>query len=125
MKPRIGRRIGYTHVDGNTPIPDEKTMFQLGFTKNAGTWTYCRPVGPLPYETTFNIEIDSETGEYGELTLDEQFGQPYFYNGMADSIRCQYVQDIDRTVDRFHRNGLTGITVNHDLYGYHREAAHA
>ncbi|PWG65671.1 hypothetical protein [Bifidobacterium callitrichidarum] len=121
----IGKRIGFTHVDGTTTIPDEKTMHNLGFRATNGIWYYSRPVGPLQYNTSFNIEIDPETGEYGELTLDEDFGQPYYYNGMQDEIRNQYVQDIDRTVERFHRNGLTGINVDHSMYGYHREVAHA
>ena len=116
------KRLGFTRVQGTTPIPSEAVMLQQGFRKTFGLWAYCKPVGIPSYDVTLNFEINPETGEWGELVLDEAFGQPYYY-GLQPSLRDQFIADIDRQVRILQTSGLTGLTVNHHDYGVQEDAA--
>lgn len=115
-----GARLGFTHVDGRTPIPDENVFLELGFRKTGGLWFYYCGIGPSPHNVSFNLEIDPDTGAWGELVLDDDFGQPYYYNCQRPETRNQYITEIDHIVERFNRHGLT-VSVNHNLYGTPRK----
>lgn len=106
--------------DGNTPILEDAAMRALGFTDHRPDhWYLCKRVGS--YET-LNITIDKATGDYDELVMDENFGQPAYYGNMVEPYRSQYRDAVDEHLETLNAAGLT-VTVDHRLYGKWEESA--
>lgn len=99
-------------IDGNTPLLDDATMREIGFTDHReGVWYFCRRVGP---DVTVNFTIDKATGDYSELVMDENFGQPFYY---GRTHLCEQVKtSVEEWVAYLNSKGLT-VDVNHSLYG--------
>jgi hypothetical protein len=103
--------------DGNTPLLPDPDMRALGFTDRvAERWYFCRR---LADGVTFNVTITKATGNYEELVMDEDFGQPAYYGRMKPEWRDRIRSGVDRMVTELAEAGLA-ILVDHKAYGCDR-----
>ena len=100
--------------DGITTILPEDDMRWHGFTDHrAGFWYRVIRVGS---GETLNITVNKLTGEYEELVMDEDFGQPAYYGRMKPVYRDAIRLAVDEQVCLLNAAGMT-IAVDHRLYG--------
>jgi hypothetical protein len=101
--------------DGTTPVLPDQEMRALGFTDHReGFWYLCREVES---RESLNITIEKSTGDYEELVMDEDFGQPAYYGNMIEPYRSTITQRIDDELARLNAAGLT-LAVDHSAYSY-------
>lgn len=99
-----------------TVVLPSKKMRRLGFTQRVeGTWYICKPV--LPGSTTFNLNIDAETGAYETTVICEYTGQPEYYGNMISPYRELAKAQIDVVVYELNRAGLN-VEHSHKPYGF-------
>lgn len=94
-------------------IPDDLTMYALGFTdRRPGDWYFTRHCG---HDISLNVTIDKATLNWSEVVIDEVFGQTYHYGHypLADGIAAA----VDQTVRALNEAGVD-IRVDHAAYGH-------
>lgn len=94
-------------------VLDDDAMRAAGFTdRNPGTWYLCRRVAK---ETSFNVSIEKETERLRIDVLDEQFLQPYDYQGiLARNPRHKFAGKVrDRVEDEMKKLAESGIVTGH------------
>ena len=100
--------------DGITTILPDEDMRWIGFTDHReGFWYRVTRVG---VGETLNITVNKLTGEYEELVMDEDFGQPAYYGRFHPVYRDAIRVAVDGQVRLLNAAGMT-IAVDHRLYG--------
>ncbi|MBL5974817.1 MAG: hypothetical protein D3X82_13915 [Candidatus Leucobacter sulfamidivorax] len=95
-------------------VPSAREMRRFGFTdRREGHWYWSTRVGS---DTTFNLTIEKETGEYETVVLNESFGQPEYYGRMVAVYGAQIVANVDVALHELRRFGLD-IEFSHAEYG--------
>lgn len=98
-----------------TPVLNDDEMRSLGFTQYVpGSWYFTRRIDD---RISLNIRIDTDTGEWSEHVLNEDFCQPEYYMNMKPEWREKIVAEIDKNVATFRSAGLD-VFVNHEEYGW-------
>lgn len=117
----MSTHLAITRPEGVTPVPDPTVLEALGFRKsNRSILHYETPVGPPDWHVSLIIELDPTSGLWGEVVLDNDFGQPYHYMAQSPVVADRFKHDIDMAVRRLVDAGLTDIHVDHALYGVSR-----
>lgn len=95
---------------------NDKRMRELGFTdRNPEKWYLCRTVGSGS-STTLNLTLHKQTGEWEELVMNEDFGQPEYYGQMNPKYGDEIRRDVDKIVAEMSAAGLP-FSVDHREYG--------
>lgn len=95
-------------------IPNARAMRKLGFTDHReGHWYWSTRVGS---DTTFNLTVNKETGEYETLVMNESFGQPEYYGHMVGVYCAQIRANVDVALFELRRGGID-LEFSHAEYG--------
>lgn len=95
-------------------LPNARGMRRIGFTdRREGFWYYSKKVGS---DTSFDLTINKDTGEYETLVMNESFGQPEYYGNMRDVYRAQIIANVDVVLHELRRDGIT-VQFDHAEYG--------
>lgn len=116
MAPRIDRNVTASQTK---PAPTarltEEDFRALGFTDHRPTcWYSCSRVGA---GVTLNITISKHTGRIDELVMDENFGQPAYYESMVEPHRTSIREAVDTEVARLNAAGIP-VVVDHSAYRF-------
>ena len=98
-----------------TPILSDADMRRLGFTDHVfSNWYYTVRIDD---HVSLSISIYKSTGEWSELVMNEDFGQPEYYMNMKPEWRDKYISVIDQLIATLRTAGLD-VFVNHQEYGW-------
>lgn len=104
IKPRIRITKRMKLTDGTTPLLTDDQMRELGFTDRVkGRWYLTQRVGS---RESFTLTIDKESGNYGEIVIDEDFGQPAYFGRMRQEFRHDTVNKLWEILNKLHTAGL-------------------
>ena len=98
-----------------TLLLSDSEMRLLGFTDHVPAhWYYS---SRFDDRVSINFTISKETGEWTELVMNEDFGQPEYYMNMKPEWREKYMSAIDGKISVLRAAGLD-VFVNHQEYGW-------
>jgi hypothetical protein len=111
---RVWVRLQKVRHHRRKPVPIPVRMRRLRFIEvGDGYWHQATNVGG---NTTFNLTINPETGDYAVDVLDELFGGQEFYGRMKPDYRDAIISEIDKLIEEYYAMGFN-IRIDHEKYG--------